>query len=301
MVETGTGPALLVFSRPARRDKGRRLALPEAAPACEATLVKRESWWSLAVLACACHRTPDYGQPPSDRSDGTLPRLVATRVEPGSIHVDGKLDEPAWKNAGSTGLFVAPGSGRPAPQSKVNAHAQLAWDAEHLFVGVTVFDAAPSSPFSRDDVDPHIWARASGVELMLQPGQFPDNRDYFEVQVDVAGAVWDTRFDDYNRPVSGGPDDANKRFGHQEWQSGVERAIGRLSDRYVVELALPWKALTTRRVPDPPKAGDRWRANLYSFRDGQSDSLAWSPLLGQGNFHRSARFGTLELGALPGG
>jgi hypothetical protein len=31
--------------------------------------------------------------------------------------------------------------------------------------------------------------------------------------------------------------------------------------------------------------------NVYSFRDGQRDSLAWSPTLGQGNFHFAPRFG----------
>jgi hypothetical protein len=44
-------------------------------------------------------------------------------------------------------------------------------------------------------------------------------------------------------------------------------------------------------VPVPPRPGDVWRANLYSFRDGQGDSLAWSFIRGEGNFHRSSRFG----------
>jgi len=39
-----------------------------------------------------------------------------------------------------------------------------------------------------------------------------------------------------------------------------------------------------------------WRLNLYTFRDGQRVSLAWSPVLGQGNFHRSSRFGRLRFG-----
>jgi hypothetical protein len=250
----------------------------------------------LAAGLCACQRAPDFGEPLADRSDGALPRVVATRVEPGSVTVDGKLDEPVWKKAADTGMFVHPGNGRPVRDSKVNAHARLAWDTGHLYVGVIVFDPSPSTPFSREAVDPHVWAGASGIELMLQPGEFADNRDYFEIQVDVGGAVWDTRFDDYNRPITGGPDDASKRFGHQEWQSGVDRAVWRQSDRYTVELAVPWASLATLRVPHPPAAGARWRANLYSFRDGQRDALAWSPILGQGNFHKAARFGTLELG-----
>lgn len=245
------------------------------------------------LLLAACARSPTFDESLVDRSDGKLPEVVVPRVERAAVSVDGRLDEPAWKRAASTGMWVSPGSGKPAPQSKVNARARLLWDGERLIVGVTVWDGNPSSPFSRDDIDPHVWARASGIELMLQPGDRGDNRDYFEIQVDVAGAVWDTRFDDYNRPITGGPDDASKRFGHQDWQSRVERAVevDRASGRYAVELALPLSAFGP-----PPSAGAAWRANFYSFRDGQADALAWSPILGQGNFHRASRFGRLRWG-----
>ncbi|MBK9000281.1 MAG: carbohydrate-binding family 9-like protein [Myxococcales bacterium] len=252
---------------------------------------------ALAVAATSCKRAPSFDEPFVDRSDGAMPELSAPKIPRGAIRVDGKLDEPEWVRAGSSGMFVAPGSGRPAPQSKVNARARLAWDDERLYVAFVVWDAQPSSPFGKDAIDPHIWARASGVELMLQPGNRSDNRDYFEIQVDVAGSIWDTRFDDYNRPITGGPDDASKRFGHQDWRSELERAVVVGSGSYVIELAIPLRALGTAAHPSPPRAGDVWRANLYSFRDGQADALAWSPLLGQGNFHRAARFGRLVFAA----
>lgn len=247
---------------------------------------------------CGCGQDQVTGP---DRSDGRLPEVVAPQVAPGAITVDGRLDEPAWQSAGKTGPFVDPGSGRPAPESPVAADARLAWDEVHLYLGVVVRDANPGSPFHRDDVDPHVWARASGIELMLQPGDFGDNRHYFEVQVDVAGAVWDTRFDDYNQPRRqiGGL----TTFGHQAWQSHVLRAVrvDRAKGRYVVELALPWAALrgpltaARPRLAVPPRAGEVWRLNLYSFRDGQRAALAWSPILGQGNFHRASRFGRLRF------
>ncbi len=252
-------------------------------------------WVGILLLgALGCDKAgPD--EPFVSRADGALPQLVVARVADDAIAIDGALDEDAWKNAASSGPFVSPGNGEPAKKSKVNATAKLAWSEAHLFVAVTVWDGAASTPLAKDAVDPHVWANASGIELMLQPGDKGDNRDYYELQVDVGGAVWDTHFDDYNRPISGGPDDEHKRFGHQEWSSGVKRATQKHSDRYVVELALPWRAIEKARTPVPPRAGDVWRANLYSFRDGQADSLAWSPILGQGNFHRAARFGRLRF------
>ncbi|MBI3205358.1 MAG: carbohydrate-binding family 9-like protein [Myxococcales bacterium] len=250
---------------------------------------------AVATLA-SCDRRPSFDEPFVDRSGGQLPEVVAPKIGESEITLDGKLDEPVWSRAASTGMFVSPSTGKAVVGSRVNARGRLAWSDSRLFVGIVVWDAAASSPFSRDEVDPHIWAKASGVELMLQPGDRGDNRDYFEVQVDAAGAVWDTRFDDYNQPVTGGPDDAAKRFGHQEWRSQIERVVRAEGGRYQLELAIPFQALAVANAPAKPRPGDVWRMNLFSFRDGQGDALAWSPVLGQGNFHRARRFGRLRFG-----
>jgi hypothetical protein len=206
--------------------------------------------------------------------------------------IDGKLDDAAWASATVLGPFVDPGNGAAVPYDHpVAALAKIGWDEQRMYLGFVVRDREPRSPFPRDAVDPHIWAQASGIEVMLQPGDPGDNRGYFEVQVDVAGAVWDTRFDDYNAPIAG--EGAARRFGHEEWSAGLERAVSVPVDGggYTVELALPFATLAGARVAVPPRAGDVWRLNLYSFRDGQRQALAWSPLRGQGNFHRASRFG----------
>jgi hypothetical protein len=248
--------------------------------------------------ASACAKRSPLVFDGADRSGGALPSIVALRVGPGAISVDGKLDEAPWQRAASSGPFVDPGHGRPVPASPVNAHARLAWSAEHLYVALVVYDRDPAAPFGRDDVDPHLWERASAIELMLQPGDHGDNRAYYEVQVDTVGAVWDTRFDDYNQPITGAP--GQRRFGHQDWRSGLRRAatVDRTAGSYAIELALPWRALAPSigtRARVPPSVGDAWRMNLYSFRDGQREALAWSPILGQGNFHRASRFGRLRF------
>ena len=60
-------------------------------------------------------------------------------------------------------------------------------------------------------------------------------------------------------------------------------------------MKLPWSALGNLRVPAPPNPGDTWRVNLYSFRDGQKQSLAWSPIMGKGNFHKTSQFGRVTF------
>ena len=158
------------------------------------------------VICVACEKKVDPNQ---------IAELQVRRAQ--GIIVDGKLNEPAWKRARSTSSFVSPATGRSDPRSQVQARAKILWNDKGLFVAVDVADRNARSPFQREERDPHIWAKASGIELMLQPGDPGDNRDYYEVQVDVAGAVWDTRFDDYNHPVGGG------RFGHQVWDCHCQR------------------------------------------------------------------------------
>lgn len=250
-----------------------------------------------ALSGCKDCQDDGPGVAPVDRSDGQLPLLVARRLAPGAVKLDGQLTDPGWKQTSGTGPFVHPGNGKPQPGSAVAATAGMGWDPQHLLVWFRVADRSPSTPFSASDVDPHIWARASGVELMIQPGDHGDNRSYFEIQVDVAGAVWDTRFDDYNRPITAAPG-GGRRYGHQQWKAGLTRGIRvQRGSHYIIELAIPWASLASARASTPPRPGEVWRVNLYTFRDGQRAALAWSPTLGQGNFHKASRFGRVRFAA----
>lgn len=248
-------------------------------------------------LSAACSTAgPPWSQlEAGTKGEDTLTGAPAPVPATGSAPtIDGVLDDAAWTHAARLGPLVDPGGGTDAPKHPVATLARLTWDATHLYLGIVVRDKAPTSPFGRDDDDPHIWGAASGVELMLQPGDPGDNKDYYELQVDVNGAVFDTHFDDYNMPISGNGND--KRFGHQDWRSQVRRAVSvQQGAFYSVEIALPWAALAPARTAIPPKPGDVWRLNLYSFRDGQRRALAWSPLRGRGNFHRSERFGRVRF------
>lgn len=252
----------------------------------------------LAALAVACKKE----QPPWAAFAGGVTGEATIAGEPVRVPrfparpaVDGKLDDAVWAQAPALGPLVDPGRGAPAPDGyPVAAMFRLGWDDANLYLAAVVRDRQPTSPFARDAVDPHVWAEASGVELMPQPGDPGDNRDYYELQVDVAGAVFDSHFDDYNAPITGVGQ--ARTFGHQDWSSRVERAVHVEGGSFwSVEVALPWAALAPARTPVPPRPGDVWRLNVYAFRDGQRRALAWSPLRGQGNFHRASRFGRVRF------
>jgi len=231
-----------------------------------------------------------------------LPNLQAPKWGKAvNIKIDGKLDEPEWAKAGTTVPFVSPGDGKAAADHPVNAVAKLAWDETNLYAAFTVEDKEPTSPFKPTDKDPRIWEKSSAVELMIQPGDPGDNKDYYEIQIDTAGAIFDTHWDDYNLPITGGPDEATKTFGHMEWSSNLKAGVSIDKGKsYTIEAAIPWKSFEKPRTDAPPKGGETWRINFYSFKDGQKQALAWSPILGQGNFHKSSRFGQIAFVMNPG-
>ena len=244
------------------------------------------------LTACAKHDEPAWAKLPSAGTSGEstitgAPMKVGRFTTPPTL--DGKLDDAVWSSAATTSPFVDPGTGAEQRTGEVAAFAKLGWDDQKLYVGAVIFDPSPVSPFNRDDVDPHDWEKSSALELMVQPGDPQNNTNYYEIQVDVHGATFDTRWDDYNIPITTGP--SGKVFGHQDWSCKAERAIHVLDSRaYSLEIAIPWSAFG-----NPPKPGDVWRLNLYSFKDGQRLALAWSPIRGQGNFHKSSRFGRIQF------
>jgi hypothetical protein len=220
---------------------------------------------------------------------------VPHRPADATVTIDGELGEPAWARAADTGRFVHAGTGERAANLPVGGRAKLLWDAEFLYVGFEVDDRTVRGGFPADAVDPHLWEKDT-VEIMVDPDGDGDNKDYYEIQISPQNLVFDSQFDSYNRP-RGGP---SGPFGHQQWRAQLDSAVrihGTLdddSDRdrgYTVEARLPWRSFTKARRA-PPRAGDQWRMNFYAMQN--NGGAAWSPILGQGNFHRASRFGRVQ-------
>ena len=215
------------------------------------------------------------------------------------IVIDGKLDDPAWDRALALGPFVNVTTGEPMDANEVTGNVKLTFDRRALYMGFEVFDADVRGGFDPSQTDPHLWTRDT-VEIMIDPDGDGDNRDYYEIQVNPQNLVFDSVFDAYNQPrvEPDGP------FGHQDWSAKLQSAVvvrgtlddAREDDGYVVELALPWSSLG-RALHVPPRSIDTWRMNFYAMQN--NGGAAWSPILGQGNFHRASRFGRVHFSSAP--
>lgn len=222
-----------------------------------------------------------------------IPEIEVSHLEKGtSLEIDGKLDEPAWRDAAGTSDFINVSTGAPHPESPVQGSAKLLWDDKWLYVGMTVKDENLSGGFDEKQQDPHLWTKDC-VEIMIDPDESGDNQDYYEIQINPQNLVFDSQFDTYNQPR----DEKKGQFGHQEWRSKLVSAVqleGTLDNAkdkdkgYVVEAKIPWASFDKAKQA-PPKPGSTWRLNLYAMHD--NNGVAWSPILEQGNFHKASRFG----------
>ncbi len=233
-----------------------------------------------------------------------VPRVRVDKLEKGvKIKIDGKLDEEAWRTAPTVGPFVDVRTGRPNTSFPVNGTAKLLWSDEGAYFGFDVKDKDVVGGFDPKQKDPHLWTKDC-VELMIDPEGDGDNKDYYEIQINPQNLVFDSRFDDYNAPRK----EPDGPFGHQDWSAKQKSAVevkGTLDksddqdEGYVVEVMIPWKSFDKAKTT-PPEIGTEWRVNLYAMQ--QNSGVAWSPILNQGNFHKSSRFGKIlwaEKGWVP--
>jgi hypothetical protein len=238
-------------------------------------------------------QTDTTGAAPEKPASTRVPALRVDKLEAGEkIVIDGKLDEPAWERAPTTGPFVDVRTGRKNTSFPVNGSAKLLWDDKAMYVAFEVKDEDVVGGFDPKQKDPHLWTK-DAVEIMIDPDGDGDNQDYYEIQINPQNLVFDSQFDSYNTPKT----EPDGPFGHQQWSANLKSAVqiqGTLDksddkdEGYIVEAMIPWKSFTKAKQV-PPAIGDVWRMNFYAMQ--QNGGVAWSPILGQGNFHRASRFG----------
>ncbi len=172
----------------------------------------------------------------------------------GVIRIDGKLDEPDWINADIVGNFRVTAEKEAKSQSAV----RIIYELDYLYVAIEAMESSMNRIKSiHTERDGKIWEDNS-VELFLN---HPDmGGSYYHFIINDKGALRDARFDG---PVS-----------MPDFDSQAVVAVGRFSDRWVVEMQIPTSTLGMKCFP-----GHTWRMNSQRYRvvdgeDTESSSLA---------------------------
>jgi hypothetical protein len=220
------------------------------------------------------------------------------------ITVDGNLNEPSWRDAVATDVFVdIEGDAKPRPRFKT--FAKMLWDDEFFYIAAEL-------------EEPHIWGTLTqrdsvifhdnDFEVFIDPNG--DRNEYYELEINALNTVWDLFLPKPYR-------DGGKA--RHEWDiAGLRTAVkinGTLNnpadrdDGWSVELAIPWKALAEyAHKPAPPADGDEWRVNFsrvewqHEIVNGKyrkvagtkEDNWVWSPQ-GVINMHWPEMWGVVRF------
>lgn len=215
--------------------------------------------WTLLVLTSAA--LP--GALAEDRYD--IKVYPVPRVS-GPIRVDGRLDEPSWRRAPVVSGFTL----YNAPELvEVQTSFQVLYDLKFLYLGVTCDEPLMSKltpiPQARDS---HGVFHGEAIEIFVEPRH--DHGTYYQFAFNAAGSIYDSRFTD------------------PTWNADVVARTALEQDRWILEVAIPWKDLDVR-----PAAGAVMGFNVC--RDRYLGSVRqwsnWSQT--NANFHDPERFAHL--------
>jgi hypothetical protein len=211
---------------------------------------------AFVILAAVIPAVISAQNPPAQTPavDTSARRVAQAARRSGEIHLDGRLDEAAWKAAAPAGNFIQsyPKPGAPAPDQ---TEVRVLYDDGALYVGIRMFDAHP------DSIAAQLARRdASGIYsdwIHLIVDSYHDRRTAFRFSVNPKGvkkdvytfndgnedlnwdAVWEvaTRIDslgwvaEYRVPLSQIRFGSSARGSERTWGFQVQRDIARRQER----------------------------------------------------------------------
>tara|TARA_Y100001934_G_scaffold220138_1_gene262026 strand:- start:811 stop:2499 length:1689 start_codon:yes stop_codon:yes gene_type:complete len=238
---------------------------------------------AVAVMAGALFAQDQQEQP------AWKPPIYKLQRAQSQIAVDGKADEPAWKEAKSVGRFQFPWS--IGDRTKEQSTVKLLWDDEYLYLLHTCVDSHITS--RKRPHDSQIW-KDDCFEIVIAPD--PARPDfYFNIEWNLHGSLVDG-----HRPE--GPKGLRVRSWTAKGMKFGASFKGTLNDdsdrdrSWTCEIAIPLTIFSADGKSTPPQPGDRWNVNFnrhnYLPGDGGLQYSQWSA----GNtpkpaFHTPHRFG----------
>lgn len=252
-----------------------RSCLLAALPASGGLLSPSRTWLLVLPLALPL---PVTGQASGTDDLEALPRpALEIRPATGPIVVDGRLDDPAWRDAEVVTDFVQAEPHAGAPPSE-RTEVRITYDRERLYIGARMWES---------DTDGIV---RGGMERNV-PGTLMEEMDSFGVTLDT---FLDRRssFIFFVNPVGGlkdgqGADDGRSRdYG---WNGVVEARTTIDDEGWTVEMAIPWRTLRY----DPSDPAPTWGLNLSRRIRRHNEVSYWAPLDRRNRIFRMSRAGTM--------
>lgn len=188
---------------------------------------------------------------------------------------DGELHEEAWKEARATRLEYNSYDAKAHPE--LSTAVKVLWSEKYLYLGY-------EAPYTKLDV--------------FAPPQKEERMGLWDKDVLEAFIGTDeqngNRYTEFEWAPTGESLDLKVALPQKDfaWTANAESAvtIDEAAKVWRVEVRIPLSAIANAM----PKAGTRWRINLFRHDTASNTGLAFSPTL-KGSFHTPERFGWLEF------
>ena len=174
---------------------------------------------------------PPASSPPMSvvsRDAQDRPVIRAIHV-PEGLQIDGKLDEPLYRDVAPASDFVQmePNTGAPATEK---TDLWIAYDADHVYVTVRCWDSQPEQRWILNDMrrDSSSIPRNENVAFILDT--FNDRRNAAVFEFTPLGGIWDGLV-------------TNERPSGADWNPVWVRQSGRFEGGWTAEMAIPFKSL----------------------------------------------------------
>jgi hypothetical protein len=238
------------------------------------------------------------------------PRRVVCYRTAGALTIDGKLDEPSWRDTSWSEPFIdIEGIRRPPLTTRV----KMLWDDDYFYVGADLEEPDVWGTLTQRD---SVIFQDNDFEIFIDPDG--DTHAYYELEINALGTVWDLLLVQPYR--DGGPAIHAWDIAGLKSAAAVRGTINKPGDKdegWSVEIAMPW-AILREAAPNKsaPRSGDTWRVNFsrvewhVDSRDGKyvkrlgtegkkplpEENWVWSPQ-GAVNMHMPERWGFVQFSA----
>ena len=224
------------------------------------------------------------------------------------LTIDGYLDDPSWKRAPWTSLFVdIEGDAKPRP--RFGTRAMMLWDDDFFYIAADMEEPDVWGTLTQRD---SVICADNDFEVFINPDG--DGENYMEFEINPLNTVWDLFLPKaYNK---GGQADTTWDFvgvQHAVQINGTLNCSRDVDSSWSVEIAFPWSSMAAHAgTACPPQPGDQWRVNFsrvewqieqtthggYMKKEGvPCDNWVWSPQ-GKINMHIPEMWGYVQFSAL---
>ncbi len=177
--------------------------------------------------------------------------------------IDGRGEEPLWRQTVAIRDFQIAGNHRPAADPTL---VRFAWDAQHLYVLARFEESLLNVAMQRvhevrmreKTLDGKVFEDDSLLLIVRPEG----GENAYEFAVNLLGTLADARTKSDN--LWGGRDFS--------WNSGAKVAATVHDGFWEVEMAIPWKALSATPTP-----GAAWEVVLARAARGREEFSSWNP------------------------